>query len=246
MSPGRRSGPSTRWPPRPDGWASRLVAARSAASCWLRACAGAAPVPGPGRRTRTSREKRGGQPGWRHLCGHRQPVLAQQFVHPDMASGPSRNPARLHPRRRLLAQPPGRWWRIFRNAALAGQSFAGPPEIDQATRLATAQLNTRARPWVWGRPAPSTASYAADTCTPFEESSARACPVNHVMARRTWPSASLNGTASAHLGVQGGHGVRHYPLPARLGIRVRTPAYGSRATAQSPAEPRYRLLVGRM
>ncbi|WP_307710217.1 transposase [Streptomyces sp. V1I6] len=48
------------------------------------------------------------------------------------------------------------WWRIFRKAALAGQSFAGPDEITQATELATAQLNRRARPWIWGRPAPPT------------------------------------------------------------------------------------------
>lgn len=34
-------------------------------------------------------------------------------------------------------------WRIFRKAALAGQSFAGRPEIEQATRLATSQLNAR-------------------------------------------------------------------------------------------------------
>ncbi|WP_294011115.1 transposase [Streptomyces sp.] len=69
-----------------------------------------------------------------------------------------------HPRIRHVFIPVGAcwlslqegWWRIFRKAALAGQSFAGPPEIDQATRLATAQLNTRARPWVWGRPTPST------------------------------------------------------------------------------------------
>ncbi|GGQ27289.1 hypothetical protein GCM10010266_58200 [Streptomyces griseomycini] len=38
------------------------------------------------------------------------------------------------------------WWRIFRKTALVGRSFAGPPEIDQATRLATPQLSTRARP----------------------------------------------------------------------------------------------------
>jgi transposase len=44
------------------------------------------------------------------------------------------------------------WWRLFRRAALAGQTFAAPDEIDQATRLATAQLNARARPWIWGRP----------------------------------------------------------------------------------------------
>ncbi|WP_330294205.1 transposase [Streptomyces sp. NBC_00503] len=48
------------------------------------------------------------------------------------------------------------WWRIFRKAALAGQTFAGPDEITQATTLATTQLNQRARPWIWGRPAPPT------------------------------------------------------------------------------------------
>ncbi|MFG2276070.1 transposase [Streptomyces chartreusis] len=68
-----------------------------------------------------------------------------------------------HPRIRHVFIPVGAcwlnlqegWWRIFRKAALAGQSFAGPAEIEHATRLATSQLNTRARPWVWGRPAPS-------------------------------------------------------------------------------------------
>jgi len=44
------------------------------------------------------------------------------------------------------------WWRLFRRDALAGQSFANPDEIEQATRVATAQLNHRAKPWVWGRP----------------------------------------------------------------------------------------------
>jgi hypothetical protein len=46
------------------------------------------------------------------------------------------------------------WWRLFRKTALAGVSFAGPDEITYATRVATAQLNTRAKPWQWGRPAP--------------------------------------------------------------------------------------------
>jgi transposase len=46
------------------------------------------------------------------------------------------------------------WWRIFRRHALAGQTFADPGEIAHATELATAQLNTRAKPWVWGRPPP--------------------------------------------------------------------------------------------
>jgi transposase len=48
------------------------------------------------------------------------------------------------------------WWRIFRKAALAGRSFSNPADIAQATTLATFQLNARARPWIWGRPAPPT------------------------------------------------------------------------------------------
>jgi hypothetical protein len=44
------------------------------------------------------------------------------------------------------------WWRLFRRDAFAGQSFANADEIEQATRVATAQLNHRAKPWVWGRP----------------------------------------------------------------------------------------------
>jgi hypothetical protein len=44
------------------------------------------------------------------------------------------------------------WWRLFRRDALAGHSFATPQEIEQATRVATAQLNRRAKPWLWGRP----------------------------------------------------------------------------------------------
>ncbi|WP_239514372.1 transposase [Streptosporangium sp. 'caverna'] len=46
------------------------------------------------------------------------------------------------------------WWRIFRHHALAGVSFACRADIDHATRLATAQLNARARPWIWGRSPP--------------------------------------------------------------------------------------------
>ncbi|GAT67835.1 transposase [Planomonospora sphaerica] len=47
------------------------------------------------------------------------------------------------------------WWRIFRRHGLAGVSFAGPDDTDHATRIATAQLNQRAKPWVWGRPPPA-------------------------------------------------------------------------------------------
>jgi transposase len=46
------------------------------------------------------------------------------------------------------------WWRLFRRAALAGQSFVDSEEIALATRVATRQLNAHAKPWVWGRPPP--------------------------------------------------------------------------------------------
>jgi transposase len=68
-----------------------------------------------------------------------------------------------HPRIRQVFIPKGAcwlnlqegWWRLFRHQALAGQCFATPEEITLATRMATCQLNARARPWVWGRPPPS-------------------------------------------------------------------------------------------
>jgi len=44
------------------------------------------------------------------------------------------------------------WWRIFRRAAFAGQTFADGKEIEQATAVATKQLNARAKPWRWGHP----------------------------------------------------------------------------------------------
>ena len=46
------------------------------------------------------------------------------------------------------------WWRLLRRAAYAGHCFADRAEIAFATRVATGQLNRRAHPWVWGRPAP--------------------------------------------------------------------------------------------
>ena len=69
-----------------------------------------------------------------------------------------------HPRIRQVFIPKGAcwlnlqegWWRLFRRAALAGVSFATPEEITLATRVATCQLNARARPWIWGRPPPPT------------------------------------------------------------------------------------------
>ena len=72
-----------------------------------------------------------------------------------------------HPRIRHAFIPKGAcwlnlqeaWWRIFRRQALAGQSFADPGEIAHATQVATAQLNARAQPWIWGRPQPKPRTY---------------------------------------------------------------------------------------
>jgi DDE superfamily endonuclease len=62
------------------------------------------------------------------------------------------------------------WWRLFRRDALAGQSFANPKEIEQATRVATAQLNRRAKPWIWGRPRHPIIAIIADSfVTVFKE-----------------------------------------------------------------------------
>lgn len=64
------------------------------------------------------------------------------------------------------------WWRLFRRDALAGQSFANPNEIEQATCVATKQLNRRAKPWVWGQPRhPTTATIADSFITAFHERS---------------------------------------------------------------------------
>jgi hypothetical protein len=82
------------------------------------------------------------------------PEQSQQSGDPHVAGGASAHPSRLHSHggTALLNLQEG-WWRLFRRDALAGQSFANPTEIEQATRVATAQLNLRAKPWVWGRPA---------------------------------------------------------------------------------------------
>src|SRR4029450_13665133 len=63
------------------------------------------------------------------------------------------------------------WWRLFRRQALAGQCFADADEITLATRVATAQLNARARPWVWAVPRCQRATDGAPPSTEFEERS---------------------------------------------------------------------------
>jgi hypothetical protein len=56
----------------------------------------------------------------------------------------------------VLAQPPGGLLAaVSPRRPCRAQTFACPNEIALATRVATCQLNARARPWVWGRPPPS-------------------------------------------------------------------------------------------
>ncbi len=74
-------------------------------------------------------------------------------------SPPIREWLEKHPRAKQVFIPVGAcwlnlqeaWWRLFRREALAGQSFADAEDIVLATRVATKQLNLRAKPWVWGR-----------------------------------------------------------------------------------------------
>ena len=78
------------------------------------------------------------------------------------SSGPIREWLASHPRIQQAAIPVGAswlnliegWWKHFRRKAFAGVSLADAEDIACATRLATAQLNRHARPWVWGRPPP--------------------------------------------------------------------------------------------
>ena len=77
-------------------------------------------------------------------------------------SGPIRDWLAAHPRIQHAFIPVGAawlnliegWWRIFRRKAFAGASLADADDIAYATRIATAQLNRHANPWVWGRPPP--------------------------------------------------------------------------------------------
>ena len=51
------------------------------------------------------------------------------------------------------------WWRLLRKEAFAGQTFADYADIERAVTGATARLNHRATPWVWGRPPPTPRHY---------------------------------------------------------------------------------------
>ena len=77
-------------------------------------------------------------------------------------SGPIRDWLAAHPRLRHACIPVGAawlnliagWWRLFRRNACAGQSLADDHASAYVTRIATAQLNRHATPWIWGRPPP--------------------------------------------------------------------------------------------
>jgi hypothetical protein len=95
------------------------------------------------------------------------------FLHGDLSliadnlashsSGPIRDWLAAHPRVQHAFIPVGAawlnliedWWRLFRRKAFTRVSLAHADGIAYATQLTTAQFNRHARPWVWGRPAPS-------------------------------------------------------------------------------------------
>jgi len=99
-------------------------------------------------------------------------ALDHTFPHGDLylitdnlsshSSGPIRDWLLAHPRIQQAFIPVGAawlnliegWWRLFRRKAFAGQSLADQHDIAYVTKIATAQLNRLARPWIWGRPPP--------------------------------------------------------------------------------------------
>jgi DDE superfamily endonuclease len=82
-------------------------------------------------------------------------------------SGPIQAWLAEHPRVHPVPLPVGAcwlnfqegWWRLLRKEAFAGQTFADYADIEHAVSGATARLNHRATPWVWGRPPPTPRQY---------------------------------------------------------------------------------------
>ena len=103
------------------------------------------PCPGGPRR----RDHRGAQPGAADLAGREGPLAADPQDHPRIRHA-------FIPTGACWLNMQDGWRRIFRRQALAGQSFADPDEIAHATKVATAQLNAHAQPWIRGRPQPKT------------------------------------------------------------------------------------------
>ena len=77
-------------------------------------------------------------PGRRDRGHHRQPVQATPASPLAPAGCPSAHPRGVHPGRARWRNPPEAEWRLFRRAALAGQSFARSDEITLAIEVAPA------------------------------------------------------------------------------------------------------------
>ena len=122
------------------------------------------------------------------------------------------------------------WWRIFRRQALAGQDFADPDEIAHATRVATAQLNARARPWVWDGPSPSHRPTADALYTPFK------LGINRTGGRVGWPPQPGGRRRPRHPDPSSSRqGLLRVPPSERMapGTRLRSATISARRNANS-------------
>ena len=100
----------------------------------------------------TTQGRRAGESERRPLPHNGQPLQPRKPTYPGMVGEAPAGRAGLYPGRRVLAlNLQEGWWRPFRRETLAGQTFANGEEIERAARVATLQLNRRAKPWVWGR-----------------------------------------------------------------------------------------------
>jgi hypothetical protein len=99
-------------------------------------------------------EDRAGHPKGAYLSGRQQSQDLQEERHGQrVARRASEDRACVHiPKGAAWLNLIEVWWRLFRRQAPAGGDLADGYEIDQATTVATRQLNRKARPWVWGRP----------------------------------------------------------------------------------------------
>jgi hypothetical protein len=98
-------------------------------------------------------EDRACHPEGSHLPDRRQPQNPQERHGQGVAAEASQDRARvLIPKVAAWLNLIEGWWRMFRRQVLAGVDFADSYEIGQAAKVATRQLNRKAKPWVWGRP----------------------------------------------------------------------------------------------
>ena len=114
------------------------------------------------------------RPRRRPLPDRRQSVEPQEPAHQGVAGEPPESEAGLHTRGGVLAQPPRRWWRLFRREALAGQSFADARRSSWPRGLPQNSSTSGRSRWVWGRPPkPRRKTVGALLFTAFEERSTR-------------------------------------------------------------------------